>query len=200
MRFLFVVANVIVFCTVLTPIMWHLWIYAGSGNANFFFALTIVINAASTFLAIDLLQVCVFFRFWYLRQSYAEPQRGCAFRFSVSPPVRRSSAQIVRFSVFGYADPMLKRVRFSFFDIHGGRMLRPTEVSQRLSRRGFISTCCIYDFHTPGIQNLLNLHRRTHGENLMLHTGCWCQTPQQILPCDSQGMQGWYVTLWHWSV
>lgn len=54
---MFVVLTVQVFCALLGPVMWHIWIYAGSGNANFFFALTIAYNAALVGLAVDLLQV-----------------------------------------------------------------------------------------------------------------------------------------------
>jgi phosphatidylinositol glycan class U len=41
-RNILVVTCMFVFCTVLAPILWHLWIYAGSANANFYFAITLV--------------------------------------------------------------------------------------------------------------------------------------------------------------
>lgn len=39
----------------LLPLMRHLWLYAGSGNANFFYALTIVYTSAHVAAAVDLL-------------------------------------------------------------------------------------------------------------------------------------------------
>ena len=30
----------------MTPITWYLWIYTGSANANFYFAMTLVFNVA----------------------------------------------------------------------------------------------------------------------------------------------------------
>jgi phosphatidylinositol glycan class U len=38
----------------LAPIFWHLWIYAGSGNANFFYAITLVYNLGQVLLLIDI--------------------------------------------------------------------------------------------------------------------------------------------------
>jgi phosphatidylinositol glycan class U len=32
--------------TLMAPITWYLWIYAGSANANFYFAMTMVFNVA----------------------------------------------------------------------------------------------------------------------------------------------------------
>jgi len=40
---------------VLAPVMWTLWIHAGSANANFFFAVTLAYNSAQIFLVTDLL-------------------------------------------------------------------------------------------------------------------------------------------------
>ncbi|XP_071958586.1 phosphatidylinositol glycan anchor biosynthesis class U protein-like [Antedon mediterranea] len=39
--------------SIIAPIMYQLWMYAGSANANFFFAVTLVYNAALIFLATD---------------------------------------------------------------------------------------------------------------------------------------------------
>ncbi|CAF0843064.1 unnamed protein product [Didymodactylos carnosus] len=39
----------------MAPICWYLWIYTGSANANFYFAMTMVFNVAQTFLISDLL-------------------------------------------------------------------------------------------------------------------------------------------------
>lgn len=49
----FLIFNLFVYASVLSPIFWHLWIYAGSGNANFFYAITLVYNFAQVFLLIE---------------------------------------------------------------------------------------------------------------------------------------------------
>ena len=36
----------------LAPVFWHLWIYAGSANANFFFAITLAYSTAQVFIII----------------------------------------------------------------------------------------------------------------------------------------------------
>jgi phosphatidylinositol glycan class U len=41
MRYTFVIASVAMYMTFLGPAFYHLWIYAGSGNANFFYAITL---------------------------------------------------------------------------------------------------------------------------------------------------------------
>ncbi|CAO3649261.1 unnamed protein product [Cunninghamella blakesleeana] len=53
-RYGFLVANLFLYSSVLAPIFWHLWIYAGSGNANFFYAITLVYNLGQVLLIIDL--------------------------------------------------------------------------------------------------------------------------------------------------
>ncbi|KAI8099917.1 GPI transamidase subunit PIG-U [Halteromyces radiatus] len=53
-RYGFLVANLFLYSSVLAPIFWHLWIYAGSGNANFFYAITLVYNLGQVMLLIDL--------------------------------------------------------------------------------------------------------------------------------------------------
>ncbi|KAF2427544.1 GPI transamidase component PIG-U [Tothia fuscella] len=42
MRYSFVSTAVLLYATLLGPSFYHLWIYAGSGNANFFYAITLV--------------------------------------------------------------------------------------------------------------------------------------------------------------
>ncbi|UJR37524.1 hypothetical protein I4U23_030226 [Adineta vaga] len=39
----------------MAPITWYLWIYTGSANANFYFAMTLVFNVSQTFLLSDLI-------------------------------------------------------------------------------------------------------------------------------------------------
>lgn len=55
MRQNFIVANTLVATSVLGPVLYQLWIYNGSANANFFFAITLVYNTAQIFLVTDLL-------------------------------------------------------------------------------------------------------------------------------------------------
>ena len=63
MRNEFVAGIMFVVGVVLAPLMWYLWIAAGSANANFYFAVTLVICAAQVFLLTDLL-------FAFLRREY----------------------------------------------------------------------------------------------------------------------------------
>ncbi|KAI7877137.1 PIG-U-domain-containing protein [Lichtheimia hyalospora FSU 10163] len=53
-RYGFLVVNIFLYSSVLAPIFWHLWLYAGSGNANFFYAITLVYNLGLVLLLIDL--------------------------------------------------------------------------------------------------------------------------------------------------
>jgi len=46
MKNVFIVSNMYIWCAALSPVFYHLWIYAGSANANFYFALTLVFNGA----------------------------------------------------------------------------------------------------------------------------------------------------------
>ncbi len=46
MRNNFIVTCMFVVCSVLAPILYHLWIYAGSANANFYFAISLVYSTA----------------------------------------------------------------------------------------------------------------------------------------------------------
>lgn len=60
---LFVVAVMLTVTTVLGPIVYHLWIYNGSANANYFFAINLVFGTAQIFLLTDLL-------FAYLKRGF----------------------------------------------------------------------------------------------------------------------------------
>jgi phosphatidylinositol glycan class U len=51
----FIVANMLVATTMLGPILYQLWIYNGSANANYFFAITLVYGTAQIFLVTDIL-------------------------------------------------------------------------------------------------------------------------------------------------
>jgi len=50
MTHMFYLFQVLLFVSVLSPVFWHLWIVTGSGNANFFYALTVVFAAAQVLL------------------------------------------------------------------------------------------------------------------------------------------------------
>lgn len=54
MRYPFVAAAAILYASFLGPAFYHLWIYAGSGNANFFYAITLVWSLAQSLLVSDL--------------------------------------------------------------------------------------------------------------------------------------------------
>ncbi|PIK62620.1 putative phosphatidylinositol glycan anchor biosynthesis class U protein-like [Apostichopus japonicus] len=59
-----VISVMIVISVVLAPVLWHLWIYAGSANANFLFAFTLIYSTAQIFLVTDLI-------FAFLRRSFS---------------------------------------------------------------------------------------------------------------------------------
>ncbi|EXJ79434.1 phosphatidylinositol glycan, class U [Capronia epimyces CBS 606.96] len=54
-RYTFIAASVLLYSTLLGPAFYHLWIYAGSGNANFFYAITLVWSLGLTILVGDTL-------------------------------------------------------------------------------------------------------------------------------------------------
>lgn len=55
MRNFLVYACMFLVATVLAPVMFYLWVGSGGGNANFFFAITLVYSIAQIFLIIDVL-------------------------------------------------------------------------------------------------------------------------------------------------
>ncbi|RVX73942.1 hypothetical protein B0A52_02832 [Exophiala mesophila] len=54
-RYTFIAASILLYSTLLGPAFYHLWIYAGSGNANFFYAITLVWSLGLTILVGDTL-------------------------------------------------------------------------------------------------------------------------------------------------
>ncbi|KND91199.1 Phosphatidylinositol glycan anchor biosynthesis class U protein, partial [Tolypocladium ophioglossoides CBS 100239] len=54
MRYTYVASATILYATFLGPAFYHLWIYAGSGNANFFYAITLVWSLGLSLLVSDL--------------------------------------------------------------------------------------------------------------------------------------------------
>jgi phosphatidylinositol glycan class U len=53
MRYTFFAVSAILYSTLLSPAFYHLWIYAGSGNANFFYAITLVWSLGLSILLAD---------------------------------------------------------------------------------------------------------------------------------------------------
>ena len=54
MRYTFLAASTMMYASFLGPAFYHLWIYAGSGNANFFYAITLVWSLGQSLLVSDL--------------------------------------------------------------------------------------------------------------------------------------------------
>ncbi|KAM3546481.1 Phosphatidylinositol glycan anchor biosynthesis class U protein [Beauveria bassiana] len=54
MRYSFVALAIVLYSSFLGPAFYHLWIYAGSGNANFFYAITLVWSLGQSLLVSDL--------------------------------------------------------------------------------------------------------------------------------------------------
>jgi GPI-anchor transamidase subunit U len=54
-RYTFIAASVMLYSSLLGPAFHYLWIYAGSGNANFFYAITLVWSLGLTILIGDTL-------------------------------------------------------------------------------------------------------------------------------------------------
>uniref|UniRef100_A0A4X1T4E4 Phosphatidylinositol glycan anchor biosynthesis class U n=4 Tax=Sus scrofa TaxID=9823 RepID=A0A4X1T4E4_PIG len=53
LRNIFVLTCIIIACSLLFPVLWHLWIYAGSANSNFFYAITLTFNVGQILLISD---------------------------------------------------------------------------------------------------------------------------------------------------
>ncbi|XP_010771362.1 phosphatidylinositol glycan anchor biosynthesis class U protein-like, partial [Notothenia coriiceps] len=53
LRNIFLVCCVLLTCSALFPVLWHLWIYAGSANSNFYYAITLLFNVAQILLVSD---------------------------------------------------------------------------------------------------------------------------------------------------
>lgn len=66
----FLIAGILVATTVLAPILWQLWIYNNSANANYYFAINLLFSTAQIFLITDLLFAQVK-RDFYLKEGYS---------------------------------------------------------------------------------------------------------------------------------
>ncbi|CAB1354311.1 unnamed protein product [Coregonus sp. 'balchen'] len=53
LRNIFLVSVVLLACSALFPVLWHLWIYAGSANSNFYYAITLLFNVAQILMVSD---------------------------------------------------------------------------------------------------------------------------------------------------
>lgn len=53
MRYTFLAAAALLYASLLGPAFYYLWIYAGSGNANFFYAITLVWSLGLSFVVAD---------------------------------------------------------------------------------------------------------------------------------------------------
>ncbi|XP_071429216.1 phosphatidylinositol glycan anchor biosynthesis class U protein isoform X2 [Pithys albifrons albifrons] len=53
LRNIFILSCVLIFCSFLFPVLWHLWIYAGSANSNFYYAITLTFNIGQILLISD---------------------------------------------------------------------------------------------------------------------------------------------------
>ncbi|CAF1097648.1 unnamed protein product [Adineta ricciae] len=72
-RHTLIIICMILIAILMAPITWYLWIYTGSANANFYFAMTMVFNVAQTFLISDLLYAYVKRKF-LLRNGVTVPE------------------------------------------------------------------------------------------------------------------------------
>lgn len=55
MRYTFFAISALLYSSLLGPAFYHLWIYAGSGNANFFYAITLVWSLGLSILLADVI-------------------------------------------------------------------------------------------------------------------------------------------------
>ena len=53
MRYSFFLVAALLYASFLGPAFYYLWIYAGSGNANFFYAITLVWSLGLSFIVAD---------------------------------------------------------------------------------------------------------------------------------------------------
>ena len=59
LRYGFIAAAALLYATFLGPAFWHLWIYAGSGNANFFYAITLVWSLGLSIIVADIIYAVI---------------------------------------------------------------------------------------------------------------------------------------------
>ena len=69
----FIASNMFVAATVLGPMMYQMWIYNGSANSNYFFAINLVFGVAQILLVTDLLFAQIK-RDFYLKNGFKDLQ------------------------------------------------------------------------------------------------------------------------------
>ncbi|ORY34468.1 PIG-U-domain-containing protein [Rhizoclosmatium globosum] len=73
MKNLYLITHLALAATILLPLFYNLWIYAGSGNANFFYAITLVVGVGQVLLIGDLIAAS-------LRREWEREGPGVALR------------------------------------------------------------------------------------------------------------------------
>ncbi|KAH0398189.1 hypothetical protein KCU89_g7498, partial [Aureobasidium melanogenum] len=58
-RYAFPAISALIYTTLLGPAFYYLWVYAGSGNANFFYAITLVWSLALSVILADILYAII---------------------------------------------------------------------------------------------------------------------------------------------
>lgn len=58
-KYAFISGTVIVFVFSMAPILWYMWIYAGSGNANFYYAINLVFTFTQVLFVTDVASILV---------------------------------------------------------------------------------------------------------------------------------------------
>jgi phosphatidylinositol glycan class U len=66
----FLIGGILIATTLLAPILWQLWMYNNSANANYYFAINLLFSTAQIFLITDLLFASVK-RDFYLKEGYS---------------------------------------------------------------------------------------------------------------------------------
>ena len=75
MKYVFLSFSMLAYATFLGPAFLHLWLYAGSGNANFFYAITLVYSLAQVILVGDALHATLQAE-WETSPEGQIPQKG----------------------------------------------------------------------------------------------------------------------------
>jgi len=70
----FLISGMMIATTVLAPILWQLWIYNNSANANYYFAINLLFSTAQIFLITDLLFAQVK-RDFYMKEGYSVTEK-----------------------------------------------------------------------------------------------------------------------------
>ncbi|XP_023321735.1 phosphatidylinositol glycan anchor biosynthesis class U protein [Eurytemora carolleeae] len=70
----FLIAGIMLATTILAPILWQLWIYNNSANANYYFAINLFFSTAQIFLITDLLFASVK-RDFFLKEGYSVTEK-----------------------------------------------------------------------------------------------------------------------------